>query len=374
VWWSYFYKDGIRYQSSTGTSNRRHAEAIHARFKDEINNRRLGLVEADPKMTFGELAARFIASNSIRPHHLHHLGMLLPFFADLPVVRLTKAMADDFRAARKAANCIKDATINRDLSVLRHILYWAVDERLLLANPLARMKMARERRTRRQVLSIAEEFLLLKAAPVHLRAMIVAALDTGMRRGEITSQCWEDIDFSQQLLFVTHSKTPEGESREIPLTRRLHQLLLAGRKDSGRIFGYHGEPVRIIKRSWKTALKNAGIRHIRFHDLRHTFNTRLMEAGVLQEVRMALMGHSSGSKIQATYTHIELPTKRKAIAQLETWVAAQIEAQVETPCETEVQIQIQKGDQPHGTERKALSAGVAGLLSAGTGSDPNSDC
>ena len=53
--------------------------------------------------------------------------------------------------------------------------------------------------------------------------MIIAALDTGMRRGEITSQRWEDIDFSRKLLFVTRSKTPEGESREIPLTERLYR-------------------------------------------------------------------------------------------------------------------------------------------------------
>jgi hypothetical protein len=78
-----------------------------------------------------------------------------------------------------------------------------------------------------------------------------------------------------------------------------------------------------VKRSWKTALKNAGIRHVRFHDLRHTFNTRLMEAGVLQEIRMALMGHSAGSKIHATYTHIEFPAKRDAIRKLEQWVNQQ---------------------------------------------------
>jgi integrase len=97
------------------------------------------------------------------------------------------------------------------------------------------------------------------------------------------------------------------------------------RQKEGVVFGYKGEQVRIIKRSWKTALKNAGVRHLRFHDLRHTFNTRLMEAGVLQEIRMALMGHSSGSKVHAIYTHIELPAKRKAIRMLEAWVNQQQE-------------------------------------------------
>jgi hypothetical protein len=62
---------------------------------------------------------------------------------------------------------------------------------------------------------------------------------------------------------------------------------------------------------------------VRFHDLRHTFNTRLMEAGVLQDIRMALMGHSSGSKVHANYTHVELPAKRRAIRELEEWVNQQ---------------------------------------------------
>src|SRR5439155_7270016 len=91
----------------------------------------------------------------------------------------------------------------------------------------------------------------------------------------------------------------------------------------GLVINFRGRPVRIVKRTWKTALKNAGLRHIRFHDLRHTFNTRLMEAGVLQEIRMALMGHTSGSKIHAIYTHIELPAKREAIWKLEQWVNRQ---------------------------------------------------
>lgn len=324
VWWSYLYVDGVRRQQSTEATNRRQAEAIEAKLKEEITNQRFGIVQADPHMTFGALAARFIASSSVRPHHLYHLKFLLPFFAETPVLRMTKSQADDFRKYRQAGNQkIKDASINRDLGTLRHILYWGVDERLLLANPLARLKMARERRTRRQVLSVAEEQLLLGAAQGHLYAMTLLALDTGMRRGEITSQLWEDIDFSQKVLFVTHSKTPEGESREIPLTVRVHDYLRQNRHDQGHLISFHDRPVRIVKRTWKTALKNAGLRRIRFHDLRHTFNTRLMEAGVLQEIRMALMGHSTGGTVHSTYTHIELPAKRRAISQLETWVNQQ---------------------------------------------------
>jgi hypothetical protein len=62
VWWSYFYVDGIRYQQSTGTSNRRRAEQIEVQHKAEINARKHGLVRADPSLTIGALAARFVAT------------------------------------------------------------------------------------------------------------------------------------------------------------------------------------------------------------------------------------------------------------------------------------------------------------------------
>jgi integrase len=323
VWWAYFYVDGVRHQQSTGTSNRKRAETIEAKLREEANNSRFQLVQADPNMTFGELAVRFVSSGSVRPHHLYHLKFLLPFFSAAPVLRITKSVADEYRRQRHGGKSIKDATVNRDLGVLRHLLYWAVDEHLIAVNPLARLKMARERRTRRQVLSVTEEQMLLGSARGHLYTMLVAALDTGMRRGELTSQRWEDVDFTQKVLFVTHSKTPEGESREIPLSSRLFTLLSAKRQTEGLVVKFRDRPVRIIKTTWKTVLRNAGVRHVRFHDLRHTFNTRLMEAGVLQEVRMALMGHSTGSRVHATYTHIELPVKREAIRKLERWVEDQ---------------------------------------------------
>ena len=326
VYWSYLYRDGVRYAFSTGTGNRKEAQKIEDKRKQELNNARFQIAEYDPDITVGAIAARFIASGTAHAHHRYHLPFLLGFFSDTPALRVTKATAEEFRKKRKKFNPnIKDATINRDLSVLRHILYWAVDEQLIAANPLARLRMPPERRIRRQILSIAEEGALLGVAKDHLRLMLLIALDTGLRRGEITSQRWEDIDFAQNILSVTHSKTPGGELREIPLTERLRAFLIERRQSEGLVIEFHGQPVRIVKRTWATALKNAKIRHVRFHDLRHTFTTRLMEAGVLQEVRMSLLGHAPAAKIHAVYTHIELPVKRDAIRKLEAWVSLQQE-------------------------------------------------
>lgn len=324
VYWSYVYVDGIRYSQSTGTANLRHATLIEQRFRDELNLKRHQIIQPVPQMTFDELAARFLAEGDRKDWHVDRLKLLLPYWGETPIGRIHKAMTVDYRKRRHAAKAVTDTTINRDLESLRHILFWAVDEGLLATNPLSRMRLTPERRKPRSVLGVDEEAKLLGGAATHLHPIVVMALDTGMRRGELLSQRWEHVDFNRNLLFVTRSKTAGGEGREIPFTNRVHELLLATRKEEGLLFTFKGKPIRIIKTAWKSAVRRACIRYRRFHDLRHTFNTRLMEAGVMQEIRKALMGHSSGEDVNSIYTHIELPAKREAIRKLEVWVATQI--------------------------------------------------
>jgi integrase len=224
----------------------------------------------------------------------------------------------------KTRKPLSEATVNRDLSVVRHILYWAMDEGYIAHNPFARVRMARERRQRRPVMSVAEEIKLLFSCAVHLVAIIILALDTGMRRGELLHQHWEDVDFDRRLLFVTHSKTPEGEMREIPVTTRSFELLTKLRRPQGLLFTYKGAPLRNLKTGWAAAIRRAGISYYRFHDLRHTFNSRLVEAGVIADVRKELMGHSRGGDVHSIYTHVELPVLRDAIARLEAWHSAKL--------------------------------------------------
>jgi len=325
VWWMYVMIDGVRYAKSTGTSNRRKAEIIARQYEDELNDMRHRLPQRDPAMTFGQLAARFIADGMAKPHSLDRLNHLLPSFSDVLLTDLTQSLVRKYRQERHKEKTLKDATVNRDLSVLRRIVNWGVEEGILSANPLGRLHMERERRTKRPVMSLREERALMAAAPEHLRRIILCALHTGMRRGEILQQRWEDIDFDNRMLAVSHSKTPEGEAREIPLTTTLYDLLAANRKKAGTVFTYEGNPIKIVKTAWASSLRRAGLRHFRFHDLRHTANTRMMLAGVLQEVRREIIGHSSqrSRDVNDRYTQIELPEKREAIRKLEAWLAKQ---------------------------------------------------
>jgi len=324
-WWSYVWIEGVRHMKSTGTANRRLAGNIDGQFKEELNLRRHQMPQLNPEMTFGELFVRCLPNSRAKAWHVDRAKLLLPYFADIPIGRITKNMAWEYRIYRHKQKQVSDATINRDIGCLKHFLFMALEEGLLAANPLSRAPMVRERRKRRPVMSVEEEGMLLTFAPLHLKRIIIIALDTGMRRGEILQQRQQDIDWSRRLLFVSHSKTPEGEAREIPLTERLFYYLWEIRENEGPVFTFHGKPIHAFKTAWKTLLRRAGVRHYRFHDLRHTFNTRLMEAGVMQEVRKALMGHSSGEDVHSRYTHVELPLKREAICKLEAWLTSRIE-------------------------------------------------
>ena len=143
VFWAYVYVDGIRHAKSTGTANRRIAEQIEQRFKEELNLKREGLGPLAPDLTFGELVARFLAEGEPKPYHLDRLKVLLPYFAETPIGRITKNLAQAYRKHRHALKRLTDTTVNRDLECLRHLLYWALDEGLLLTNQLSRMRLER---------------------------------------------------------------------------------------------------------------------------------------------------------------------------------------------------------------------------------------
>lgn len=334
VYWSALWIDGVRHMRSLETTNRRQAETLEQRWRDELHAKRFQIQNPKPDMPFSELYARFLAEGEVKPHHLDRAKQFLPFFADTPIGHITKNEIARYRKQRHvehlrqqdkdAPKRLSETTINRDVEVIRHLLFWAADEGFIPSNPIARIRMVRERGKRRPVISVADELKLLATCSEHLRPIVIAALDTGMRRGELLNQLWEDVDFDRNLLSVTHSKTAEGEHRLIPLTGRLSEMLAGMRQAKGVIFTYEGQPLRRIKTGWAGALRRAGISRYRFHDLRHSFNSRLAGIGVIADIRKELMGHSRGGDVHSIYTHVELPTLQDAISRLDAWHAEKV--------------------------------------------------
>lgn len=324
VYWSYIWLHNVRHSRSMKTGNKIEATRRELDFRNELDIRRHKASNVNPEMRFSELATRFLGSADAKPYHGERIKQLLPYFGDTPLNEITKPLTSEFRRYRVEVGNVTDSTVNHDLGVLRHLFFYALDSGILLINPLSRLRMPGLRRHRQPVLAVREEPQLIEAAAPHLKPLIISGLDSGMRRGELFHQLGEDIDLQRAVLSVTHSKTAGGEHREIPLTKRLVELFTELPR-KGLVFTFRGQQIDKLRRSWQTAVKDSGIRPLLFKHLRHTFNTRLMEAGVVRDVREALMGHSNGRprNTNEIYTHVELPTLRRAIAALEGWIAAE---------------------------------------------------
>ena len=201
------------------------------------------------------------------------------------------------------------------LATLKTILNKAHREERLASVPAFPKAKALQGRCR--WLTVNEEKRLLEAASAHLRPLIIVALDTGGRRSELLGLDWRHINLEKGL--VTFVKTKNSEDRTIRLTQRASaELKKLGPKEFGPVFTYNGKAIRGIKSSFANARRKAGIEDLRFHDLRHTFASRLVQQGVSLYEVMHLTGHKSVSMVQR-YAHLAPDFQERAISALEAY-------------------------------------------------------
>ncbi len=210
------------------------------------------------------------------------------------------------------------ATVNREVACLKNIYSTAIRNRRTLVNPVKQVKMLREDNIVTRVLSRADEEGLLANAAPHIQKLVICALDTGMRLGEILELQWPNVSLKKRLITIEKSKT--GMRREVPVSDRLLAILESIRADAneGAVFRWrNGEPLTDVKNGYKAALRRAGLaeKKYRFHDLRHTFATRLAESGVDLFTIKELLGHSTIVTTQR-YAHPGRNAKHDAIARL----------------------------------------------------------
>ena len=163
--------------------------------------------------------------------------------------------------------------MNKEVALLKAMLNRAIAWGLLDTNPILRVKKLPEPEGRVRYLEPEEIERLLAASPPHLRPIVVCALHTGMRRGEILGLAWERVDMKNRMIRVTGTKS--GKSRGIPINDPLLEELrrLPRHLKTDYVFWNHETETQLvsIKKVWATTLRKTGITNFRFHDLRHTF-------------------------------------------------------------------------------------------------------
>ena len=228
---------------------------------------------------------------------------------------ITPLLIENYRAKRLETGVTK-STINRELTIMKKMFNLAIDWKLTNENPVLKVKIFSEKDTMKErILSEEEEIKLLAESPEYLRPILIVALNTGMRRGEILNLRWKQVDLNKRRIKVENTKS--GKNRIIPINDYLFQELLKVMAQNG-IGDYvfpnpeTGRPYREVKKSFKSACKRAEIDDLRFHDLRHTFATRLIESEVDLITVRDLLGHFS-VRVTQRYTHSNQKQKKKAV-------------------------------------------------------------
>lgn len=230
--------------------------------------------------------------------------------AEKPKLRITRAIA----------------TVNRELALLRRMFRVAQREGWIVNNPFSMgeplVSIADEKK-RERILTRKEEKCLLDACDdsqrVHLRPILICALDTGMRQGEIFSLRWRDVDLKKGDILVAAFNTKTMRARRISVTMRLARELetlaaKAPKRLNDRVFGISDN----VKRSFDAVRRAAGIEDLRFHDLRHTAATRLVGAHIpLSEVGRVL-GHTQANTTYR-YVNANVETAKRAAAALDAF-------------------------------------------------------
>jgi len=264
----------------------------------------------------------------ITNHHRHddNLNRIRASFADLldtPLTEIIPWTIERHRKARKDAGKAA-STINRDVAALRAALSRAVDWGLIESNPLKPLKQIKTDRTGViRYLEPAEESRLLAALESlkegdRLRPMVLTSLHTGIRWGELAGLYWKDIDLQARRLTVRGEGAKSRQTRHIPLNDTACSALLDWRGElprMGLVFPGKAGVLDNVRKSWASLLQAACIEEFRWHDLRHSFASKLVQSGVDLNTVRELLGHQS-MQMTLRYAHLAPEHRAAAVARI----------------------------------------------------------
>jgi integrase len=324
----------LRYADITGkivrvsakTSNFREAEGELIKRKQAIREgKEPEPIKKIPNYTFAQLAgeySKWCEKQRSFNSKVYFIRQLTDVFGNLPINKLSVMAIEQFQTETVKNRGKKPATANRLLATLKHCIHKGYQWEMLSEETLKRVRQVRlleENNKRLRFLSKDECRALVSSCEPHLRPIVTTALNTGMRKGEILSLKWEQIDLKHG--FIMLDRTKNGERREVPINDTLRATLqgLTRRLDIPHVFydASTGKRYLDVKRSFGTACRRAGIRDFHFHDLRHTFASHLVMAGVDITTVSRLLGHKSLT-MTLRYSHLAPNHLQSAVGVLDS--------------------------------------------------------
>jgi integrase len=233
--------------------------------------------------------------------------------------KITPKRIEDFKSfmSEKYSN----AYVNRYLACIKTIFNIGIKNELIKTTPMKAVKMMKEDNHKIRYLTADEEARLFKELPEHLKPIVICALQTGLRKSNILQLRWELVDLEFRFIEVLAQQNKGHKIIKIPISDKLLETLESLPKNSEYVFANPdtGKPYRDISEGFKNACERANIENFRFHDLRHTVATRLVEKGIDLRVVQEIMAHSTIVTTQR-YMHPTPKRKLEAISVLNSYV------------------------------------------------------
>ncbi|MCP4651899.1 MAG: tyrosine-type recombinase/integrase [Candidatus Omnitrophica bacterium] len=310
---------GQRYRECIGTSRKLAQDVLRKRMVEIAEGKFL-----DKKKKFTIKFEEF-ASNYVEVYSKHNkkswkddvsrISVLGRTFNGMPLHKITPLMVEEYKAKRVKE--VKPATVNRELACLKHMFTKAVAWNKAEDNPVKKVKLFKENNKRLRYLEQHEVDALLAVCNGYLKNIVVVALNTGMRRGEILGLKWADIDFRRGIIYLLETKN--GHKREVPMNKSVKQALVRQRKHKDSEYVFYkkdGSSIGSVKKSFLYAIKKTGIINFKFHDLRHTFASHLVMSGIDLNTVRELLGHKS-MQMTLRYAHLSPGFRQGAVEVLD---------------------------------------------------------
>ncbi len=330
VWWCCIRHNGRKIQKSLETSDRRLAKAIEAKIRTEIVEGSYFEKLVGSNKTFKQLMEKFMrehapkVSENMQKSYSSSLKHLIPFFGDLTLLSISRKKISGYKVLRRDEGA-KPATINRELAMFSKAFNLAVDEwEWLKDKPFPKISKEEENNERDRWMTKDEERVLLESCPKWLREIVVFALNTGLRQDELLSLQWPRVNLFRKTILI--QKTKNGKPKTIPLNQIAIDVIEQKSEEKVRklkndfvFISSHGTKIdrHNLRRAFNNAVKNAELANLKFHDLRHTFATRLAQKGVDLYMISKLLGHED-IRMTQRYSHHCPESLRAGVSVLES--------------------------------------------------------
>lgn len=328
VWWMRMTYHGQTVRRSTETTDRRLAVRIFDKVKGEIAQNTWFARLPGEDRTFGDMMAKYLSEHSApnkaatsSRRDLSLAKRLLEVFGDMTVTAIGRRHVAAYKAKRRADHAAPK-TINNELVLMSHAFTVAIREwEWLNENPVTLVSKERVQNHLERWLTAEEEANLVAVAPGWLREIIIFAIETGLRESEILNLQWSHVDLFRKTIAILEQKNRGRDT--LPVSSHALDML----KERARVrqltcpyvfFNSKGKRIRPsnLWRAFDRARDKAGLTAVRFHDLRHTFATRLVQNGVdLYTVQK--LGRWKTLTMVTRYAHHHPESLRAGIATLD---------------------------------------------------------